>query len=139
MKFRTTAAKDAGLQRVRYTGAKVIMPTQLHVKGNGIQIEFTGEVDPSIAADAGNYAVEQWNYQWTEQYGSPEFSVANPHRPGHDPVPIRSAKLLLDDKTVFLEMPDLKPVMQMLIRFRIKAADGTPISQEIWHTINKVP
>jgi hypothetical protein len=29
--------------------------------------------------------------------------------------------------------------MQMKIKFRIRAADGAAISQEIWHTINRVP
>ena len=65
--------------------------------------------------------------------------MADPRRPGHDPVPIRSAKLLPDGKTVFLELPQLKPVMQMKIRFRLKAADGAPVEQEIYCTINRVP
>ena len=40
---------------------------------------------------------------------------------------------------VTLEIPGLQPVMQMLIRCRMKAADGAPIQQELWHTIHKIP
>jgi len=40
---------------------------------------------------------------------------------------------------VTLEIPGLKAVMQMMIRFKIRAADRSPLSQEVWHTIHKVP
>jgi hypothetical protein len=29
--------------------------------------------------------------------------------------------------------------MQMLLRCRMKAADGAPINQDVWHTMNKIP
>jgi len=40
---------------------------------------------------------------------------------------------------VTLEIPAIKPVMQMHVKFRIKAADGTPLPLEIYNTINRVP
>ena len=49
--------------------------------------------------------------QSAAKYGSPEFSVADPDKIGHDPVAIKSIKML-DDKTVFIEIPNIKPVMQ---------------------------
>ena len=137
--WQTAGPRDGALQRVRYTGGPVRFPSALHVSPNGLRLTFTAPLEAASATDEQNYAIEQWNYEWTEIYGSPEFSVVNPHRPGHDPVPIRSAKLLPDGKTVFLELPQLKPVMQMKIRFRLKAADGAPVEQEIYCTINRVP
>jgi len=41
--------------------------------------------------------------------------------------------------TGFLRIPEIKPVMQMRVRFRLKAADGTPVEHEIYNTINRVP
>ncbi len=38
-----------------------------------------------------------------------------------------------------LAQEPLQPVMQMLIKFRIKTADGAPLSQEIRQTIHSVP
>ncbi len=137
--WETAGARDGALQRVRYAGGPVRLPCAFHVARHGVTITFTSPLDPTSAADDQNYALEQWNYQWTEQYGSPEFSVANPGRPGHDPVSIRSAKLLPDGKTVSLELPDLKPVMQLKIRFRLQAADGAPVEHEVYATINRVP
>jgi hypothetical protein len=29
--------------------------------------------------------------------------------------------------------------MQMLIRCRLKAADGATVNQEVWHTIHRIP
>jgi hypothetical protein len=36
-------------------------------------------------------------------------------------------------------MPEIRPVMQMRIHFRLKAADGTPVEHEIHNTIHRVP
>ena len=52
---------------------------------------------------------------------------------------VESATLSPDGKTVTLKIPEIKPVMQMVITTRIKAADGTDIRQEIDNTINFVP
>jgi hypothetical protein len=40
---------------------------------------------------------------------------------------------------VLIETESLAPVMQMRIKFNIKAADGTPLNHEIYNTINFVP
>ena len=137
--WQTTAAKDAGLQRVRYTGAKVCMPTQFNVKSNGIEVAFTSELDPSIAADAGNYAVEQWNLHWTSDYGSAEYSLIDPKEKAHDPVEVQKVTLSPDHKRVFLQLEEVAAVMQMKIQMKLKAADGTAMNYSIYNTINKVP
>ncbi|MBI3876550.1 MAG: hypothetical protein HY300_11485, partial [Verrucomicrobia bacterium] len=58
---------------------------------------------------------------------------------GGEDLPVKSAKLSADKKTVFLEVAGLQPVMQMRIRYNINAADGTALQQEIFNTINQVP
>jgi hypothetical protein len=58
---------------------------------------------------------------------------------GGDVITIEAIKLSSDKKTVFIEIAGLKPVMQSRIRFNIKAADGTVLKQELFHTINRVP
>lgn len=137
--WQTSGGRVGALQRVRYTGKPVHLPSGLHVASNGVNITFTSGMDEASASDEQNYAVEQWNYEWTEKYGSPEFSVANPGKQGHDSVAVKFVKLSSDRKTVFLEIPEIKPVMQMRIRFRLKAADGAPVEHEIYNTINRVP
>ena len=137
--WQTSGGRVGALQRVRYTGKPVHLPIALRVASNGLNISFTTAMDEASATDEQNYAVEQWNYEWTEKYGSPEFSVANPGKQAHDPVAVKSVTLSPDRKTVFLEIPEIKPVMQMRVRFRLKAADGAPVEHEIYNTINRVP
>jgi hypothetical protein len=111
----------------------------MHVKTNAIEITFADAIDPSTATDLDNYSIEQWNYKWTQNYGSPEFSVANPDKKGHDKVEIQSARLGADGKTLTLEIPGLQPVMQMRIKYNLKTRDGSVMASEIHNTINKVP
>jgi hypothetical protein len=137
--WQTTAAKDACLQRVRYTGKPVRMPTDLKIRPDGVSITFTAPLDAKAATDVENYALEQWNYVWSQEYGSPEISVADPSIKEHDPVDVESITLSEDGKTVTLMIPDLVPVMQMKIAMRLKAADGAPVEFTVYNTINKVP
>jgi hypothetical protein len=137
--WQTRAARDGIFQRVRYTGKPVNMPTELHVQKGGIAITFTNPVDPSIATDSDNYSIEQWNYIFSESYGSPDVSRDDPKKKGHDTVDIDSLTLSPDRKTLTIKIADLKPVMQMKILMKIKAADGTPMNWEVDNTINKIP
>jgi hypothetical protein len=136
--WQTEAATDACFQRVRYTGKPVYMADGMKVKPNGIEITFTQPLDPEVANDPGSYGVEQWNYRWTSEYGSDEYSVKNPTSTGRNTVEVSSAKLQQDGKTVFLEIADLRPVMQMLIRYDLEAKDGTVMRDEIACTVNAV-
>ncbi len=136
--WQTTAAKDACFQRVRYTGKPVTMPTAMHVAADGISITFTNPLDKKAATNLDNYAVDQWNYLWTSEYGSPEVSVEDPSVKERDMVDVDEATLSDDGKTVFLKIADLKPVMQQKIEFRLKTADGKDLNHSIYHTINKV-
>jgi hypothetical protein len=134
--WQTNAGKDGGFDRVRYTGKPVHMPIELHATTKGLRITYTCALDPATANDAQGYNIEAWNYQWTADYGSPELStMPGDKKPGHDTLTVKSAQLQADGKTVFLEIPDIKPVMQMKIKAKLQAADGTAISSEIYTTI----
>ena len=137
--WQSDGAKDACFQRVRYTGATVCVPEELHVTDKGITIAFTSPLDTASAADLQNYSIEQWNYRWTSAYGSGEYKVSNPEEKGHDPVEIKSVSVSTDEKRVMLVIDGLQPVMQMKITLNIKSASGTPVPKEIAHTINVVP
>jgi len=64
--------------------------------------------------------------------------VAEPDTVGHDPVDVTSAKLSADGRTVFLAVPNLQPVMQMEIRYSLRAADGARVEGKIYNTINRL-
>lgn len=135
--WQSSAAKDGSLQRVRYTGKPVTFPAQLNVKPNGVNLAFTTELDATAAADATNYSVQQWNYKWSNDYGSAEYKLDGTK--GKDAVEVKSAKLSADKKSVFLDLGSVVPVEQMEIKFNVKSASGAAIPGRIINTINAVP
>ena len=137
--WQTDGSRDGALVRVRHTGKPLYMPTDFRVVPGGIELTFSQPLDAETAEDVGSYGIEQWNYLWGEQYGSPEFSVKDPKRQGRDEVEIHSAQLLPDGKTVRLSIPQIRPVMQMQISVDVDAADETNIRDTMWLTINAVP
>jgi hypothetical protein len=137
--WQTSANKDAAFQRVRYTGKKVYMSNELHVNHDSITIAFTQPVDPKSAGDPDSYDIEQWNYLWTKDYGSPEVHVDDPSQKGRDTVEVKSVEVSSDHRSVTLHIRDVQPVMQMQILMKIDAEDGTPMECTICNTINTVP
>lgn len=136
--WQTNASKDAGFYRVRYTGKPLNLPVDLNVKKGEIVLKFSDPLDTASAAQPDSYRIDQWQYKWTGDYGSPTVKVSNPKSNGTDEVEIDSVKVGPDGKTVTLVVPDLRPVMQMKITLNLKAADGSPIRTAIHNTINVV-
>lgn len=136
--WQTSATRDGSFQRVRYIGKNLNLPVGLNARANGIQIRFSELLDRETAEDIGSYAIEQWNYKYSKDYGSKEYSVNFPGEVGHDPVEIKSARLLPDAHSVFLEIPNLQPVMQMKIRYNVNSSEGESIRGEIFNTINRL-
>jgi glucose/arabinose dehydrogenase len=154
--WQTTATQNGCFQRVRYTGAATRMPLALAATKKGIKLDFTCEIDAKAAADAGNWNIEVWNYIWSSAYGSPDistletkvaatelgndgklqFSKAQMSERKHDPLTVKSATVSADRRSVFLEIPDLRPVMQMQLKYDIKAADGVELRGQVINTIH---
>jgi len=140
--WQTNAPREGGFDRVRYTGAPVVLPTTLRATERGVVIGFTAELDRTAAGDPERYAVEAWNYRWTSGYGSGEFPIregdGNPKGEGRSPLTVKSATVSDDGRSVTLEIPEIRPVMQMRIQMKLKAADASPVSTEIHHTIHRL-
>ncbi|MFO0870011.1 MAG: PA14 domain-containing protein, partial [Pirellulales bacterium] len=138
----SAATRDGCLQRVRYTGQPVDLPLATQPYRNGLAITFSDPLDREAAEQPGNYHVERWNYRYSAAYGSPEFRVSDPQQEGRDEVRVRSATLL-DERTVFLEMADMRPVHEMAISCSLQSAAGTdprsaprPIRRTLYQSIH---
>ncbi len=136
--WQSNAAREGGFDRVRYTGAAVLMPRELKASKKGISITFTGELDRESAANPDSYAVSAWNYKWTSNYGSGEYPPDGSSRkkgePAAVPWTVKAATLSADGRTVLLELPDLIPVHQVRIQMKFKG-----VSTEIHSTIHVLP
>lgn len=134
----SSAVRDGCFQRVRYTGHPVNMPVDMRTYANGIALTFAVPLKKSDVEDPDNFSAEQWNYHWSGNYGSPEYKVSNPNQIGHDEVEVVSSTLLADGKTVFLEVPDLRPAMQVAISYTISSDSGDPIRQTFNATLHQI-
>ena len=137
--WQTAAKREGCLQRVRYTGKKFLQPVGLNVLADGVKLTFAEPLDRKTAEDVRRYLVERWNYRWSADYGSQRWSVSHPDRVGQDRVAVKSARLLDDGKSVLLTLDDLRPVMQMQVRYGLTTTAGEPLSGAVYHTIHKVP
>lgn len=129
------AVDDGNLNRVRYTGRPFRNPNGFEVFYNGIRVDFPEALDVAAASNVENYLVQQWNYEYAKRYGSPEMSVAHPEKLGHDRVDVRSVQVLNDGRSLFFEIPDLKPVMQMYLRMHLKSDEGTAFEADLYPTV----
>lgn len=156
--WQTKATRLAGLDRVRYTGEPVRIPAALKVMPGGVQITFTRPLDPATAADADNFSAEAWNYEINFEgdrreagrvvraenhgrmnYGGHEVQPGEGRRLGRAKWTVSSATLSSDGKTLTLNLPDLQPVHQLLLKLNVDDADGEPLRTEILQTIHAVP
>ncbi|MFT5128904.1 MAG: hypothetical protein ACI8W8_002523 [Rhodothermales bacterium] len=140
--WQTSGARDGSFQRLRYTGKPLRRVIGLAFRPDGIELRFSTPLDRKIAEDLESYTLHQWNYRWTEQYGSDHYSVRSPQTKlaskgemRGEPVGISKATLSADGMRVTLAAP-LQTVMQIAIGFDLESADGQPIIQTIYGSIN---
>jgi sugar phosphate isomerase/epimerase len=137
--WQTSAVKDGALQRVRFTGRPAALPVAWRVLPGALELTFSEPLDPATAADAGSYGLKQWNYRYAAQYGSADWSVADPEKEGRDDVPVAAAALSADGRTLTLRVAGLRPVMQFALRYNLDTAAGCPARGEVYGTIHRVP
>lgn len=152
--WQSNSARPGCIHRIRYTGKPAFMPRAMRTARNGIYITFTCDLDPELANDPDSFAIKQWNYVYGPMYGSPQISALNP-KPGiketarlrelkhsynkTDTLEVKSARLQPDGRTVFVEIPGLKPVMQMHIKMDLESTTGQEIVYDIYNTIHQLP
>ena len=123
---------DGCFQRVRYTGGTVQQPVACQAHRNGVLLRFSAPLDRGVAGDAANHFAQAWNYRYGPSYGSPEFSPSHYGTVGHDPLAIRSATVLSDGQSLFLEIPDIQPVNQL----HLHVAVGGGETRDVFATVH---
>ena len=120
------------------TGKPLHLPVALKATQQGVAITFSQPLNKRSAGDYANYAVSRWTFRRTADYGSDDYSIRNRRKRGRDRVRVENAIVSDDAKTVLLEIRDMQPSDMMEIVYRIKAADGTELSQRIQNTIHQL-
>ncbi|MFT4547220.1 MAG: hypothetical protein ACI8XO_004625 [Verrucomicrobiales bacterium] len=140
--WQTNAGREGGLDRVRYTGRPVAMPSSLNVRNGGIEIGFTQKLDQELAEDVESYSIKASDLAWTHDYGTREFEIGYrdsiTKELGATTFEVISAKLLPDGKSVFIQLELLQPVHMMEIKLDLETEDGEEIVTKINNTIHVV-
>ena len=120
-------SERADSYRVRYTGKPAHLPVDFAVRTTGVELRFSDPLDPQAVGDLANFTAERWNYFWSGNYGSAEYSVTHPKEPKHDTLTIQSAHLSADGRTLTLDIADMRKSQQLQINLKLRTADGRPI------------
>lgn len=134
--WQTSAVKDGALQRVRFSGKPVKVPVGWRQDGKALEFRFAVPLERSTASDPGSYAVKRWNYRYSEEYGSKDWSVAEPSRNGRDDVAVTKASLLPDGRTIRLELADAVPAMQYELRYNVDLEGKGAASGQLWFSLH---
>ena len=99
-----TGGKDGCLQRLRYTGDPVQMIEKTRIVPRGIELTFNFSLSDS-ATDVNRWSAEMWDYLWSKNYGSDQFSVLKPGTRGRDKLEFESVELSNGNRTATLIAP----------------------------------
>ncbi|MEX0779417.1 MAG: DUF6797 domain-containing protein [Balneolales bacterium] len=136
--WQTLATDDASFERIRYAGGNANLPKEINITPKGVQLTFTDPLDPESAQNLQNYHVERWDYIYSSKYGSPEVLPDNSQIEARDTMKVSSLTISENKKTVFLELPDMRSVMQMKIAYELTFGSGQVEENVIHHTVNWV-
>ena len=110
------------------------LPIGFKVYQNGVLLKFSAPLDKEIAGRPVNHFAQCWNYRYSSTYGSAEYSTRHFGMRGHDHMAIKSAHVVGNGRSLFLEMPDLQPVNQLHLRIRTNRGK----SQQLFIRVHKM-
>ena len=122
--------QPGGLYRIRYTGKPVQLPVGLKATTRGMEITFSGALDPASVTSADKFAVKTWSLKRTAGYGSKHYNER--------PAKVTGVKLSADGRTIFLDIEDMQPTWCMEIAYSLRAADGKAVNGRIHNTVHKL-
>ncbi len=129
---------DGGIYRVRYTGQPIRMITDCKVHPGELRLQFNFPLDRGATTRVDAYVAEQWNYKWTDSYGS-DFHHPETGEVGKQSLPIDSVSVSEDGKTLTLKTSQLRPVHQLHLQLDVMDSNGKLFKEDVYWTIHKIP
>jgi hypothetical protein len=122
-----------GLFRLDFTGETPFEMQSIHAQPRGFRVVFTKPVRPETARALASWQIEQYRYEYTGAYGSPELDRSK--------LPIDSVKLAEDGRSADLTIGKLTEGRVYMIAGRgVRSAQGEPlVHPQGAYTLNQVP
>jgi cytochrome c len=123
-----------GLQRLTYTGAPVFDMLDVKLRADGIELTFTEPMRVGDATQISDYALEQWRYIATSNYGGPKVDT--------QAVAVDSVHVSPDRRRVFIATRGM--LTGHVVRVRILSPPAAESGRELWSnsswcTLNQLP
>ena len=121
-----------GLQRLKPNGKTTFEIHSVRALSDGFTITFTSPVDREWLGDPDHFALRQWRYHATAQYGGPK----------RDEQRLVATEAIASDDglSVRLKVPGLREGSVVHLRMDPQSVDGQALwSQETWYTLNRIP
>ena len=128
--WQSYAKENGSLQRVRYTGGKLILPRSVQTHANGLLLKY----NCPLQADSSKAFAQQWNYLFANAYGSAEYSVRHPGERGHDPLFVKKIHLVENRRALFVEIPEIEPAMTLHLYLEAKDFQDTPFTTDLYYS-----
>jgi len=130
---------EGNFTRVRYTGKKDLTPVSWQSYSDGLCVKFNEPIDPT-SITAKSLFIQQWNYRDSlHSYGSPEYSVKDGEKLGHDRLKIESITFSKDGTEMLIKAPGILPAMCTQIYAKLKSTSGAELTLDLYATINQLP
>jgi hypothetical protein len=134
--FGSTGSHISGVYRVRQGRVKAWLPREVKAEKRGILLTFDEALSPELAAELGRYSADRWNYRQSHEYGSGNYRLDG--EPGQEALPVLSAKLSSDGKSLFLGIGGMKPSHTLRLTYRLPAPEVIQV-ENLYLTIHSLP
>ncbi|MFN4000270.1 DUF6797 domain-containing protein [Algoriphagus sp.] len=126
----STQPQLGGLYRIRKVDKPMVIPVGIKATTQGIELNFTDELDERSVGDTAHYTVKTWDLLRSRKYGSKHYNEQT--------MTVSKAALGKDKKSIKLTIPDIKPTWGMEIQYRIKDGYGKDVSGLVQNTIHQL-
>ncbi|MBA4302430.1 MAG: hypothetical protein C0433_20350 [Cyclobacterium sp.] len=126
----STQPQLGGLYRIRKVDQPMVIPVGIKATTQGIEINFTDELDAKSVADTAHYTVKTWDLLRSRKYGSKHYNEQT--------LTVTKATLGKDKKSILLDIPQIKPTWGMEIQYRVKDDRGKAVVGLVQNTIHQL-
>lgn len=126
----STQPQLGGLYRIRKVEKPMVIPVGIQATTQGIELNFTDELDARSVADTAHYIVKTWDLLRSRKYGSKHLNEQT--------LVVTKVELDKDKKSIHLTIPDIKPTWGMEIQYRIKDRNGNSVEGLVQNTIHQL-
>jgi glucose/arabinose dehydrogenase/cytochrome c5 len=126
----STQPQLGGLYRIRKVDQPMVIPVGIKATTQGIELNFTDELDAKSVADTAHYTVKTWDLLRSRKYGSKHYNEQT--------LTVTKAALGKDKKSILLTIPQIKPTWGMEIQYQVKDGRGNPVEGLVQNTIHQL-